>query len=111
MAGLSLLDAAHEEDSPQELVLMGVTLNVSAKGLAVALPSIRIDERYFNQARPVALALHLPESPLRMKIEPVHCVPLQANDLGQGYLIGARITEGDGLEAEWHQYVMSLEGS
>jgi hypothetical protein len=109
VAGLSLLDAAADEDSSQTLLLMGVTLNVSDNGLAVALPSIRIDEGYFKQARPVSVALHLPNCPLQMKAELVHCVPLQSNDPNQGYLIGARITDQRETDSEWKQYVRSLE--
>ena len=108
-AGLSLLEPDYIEDSSRQLVLMGVTLDLSATGLAFILPSIRISEDYCGRSQSLLLALHLPTSPVQLEIEFVHCVPLNEDDLDQGYLIGARI-KGCGKihESEWQKYLSGL---
>lgn len=108
---LSFLDGSELQDSDASLVFMGVTHNVSANGLAVVVPSIRMDESYCEQARPISLALHLPDAAVQMKIEPIHCTALTEKDPDQGYLIGARITSSQEVdEHEWQKYVEDLAG-
>src|SRR6266545_200492 len=90
-ADLSLLDAAQPEDPASKLVFFGETQDISAHGLSFVLPSIRIDEKYCEQSRPLRLSLQLPIAAIELEANAVRCVPLDENNLDQGYLIAARI--------------------
>lgn len=92
-ASLALLNTTETEKLSPSLVFMGATHNLSLSGLAVALPSICIDENYCKEPHSLTVTLHLlPSSSVEVEINPLHCQPLNAKDPAQGYLIGARIS-------------------
>jgi hypothetical protein len=106
---LSILDTdAQSED--RSLVFLGRTLDISAGGLALVLPSTLIDERYCGDESRLQLALHLPTGSVNLEVSAVRCVPLQAEDTAKGYLIGAQILSLDDDRDEYDDYLRSISG-
>ena len=68
----------------------GHTVNISAEGLAVVLHAQNIDEQYLTGGQgSMAIELDLPNG---FSIE-IQATPVRCEKLGEGYLIGARISE------------------
>ena len=84
--------------------LDGYTLDVSATGLALVVPAIRIGEHYLAGAdRKLHVKLELPTGPVEMKVASVRYEGLEDDS---GYLIGARILEmSDSDRASFLKYV------
>lgn len=71
--------------------LDGHTLDVSATGLALVVPAIRIGEHYLaGDDRKLHIKLELPTGPVEMRVATVRYESL---DDEAGYVIGARILE------------------
>ena len=89
---LSLSDPRTNTNGSRRLPsLEGHTLDVSATGLALVVPAIRIGEHYLaGSERKLHIKLELPSGPVEMKMVAVRYESLE--DEG-GYLIGARIVE------------------
>jgi hypothetical protein len=93
LATVSLLDTSQAEQHSSPLVFMGATQNISMAGVALTLPSTRIDEKYCQEPRSLKMSLHLkPSAPVQLEISPLRCHPLDPDDPDAGYLIAARIT-------------------
>lgn len=93
-ASVSLLDAK-PTPAPLTPPLACHTVDISATGLALAVPSIRVGERYLTgDGRLLLVALELPSGPLTLRAAPVRYERLEEPD--NGYVIGARITSFDG---------------
>ena len=104
---LSLLDTGTGGD--ETLLLMGETHDVSAEGVAIVVPSIRIDEKYCEEERPLKMSLHLQSESVQMQLQTIHCNRLEENDPDRGYIIGARITDFGGLgPVAWGRLVRKL---
>ena len=86
--------------------LDGHTLDVSATGLALIVPAIRIGEHYLTgEDRRLHLKLELPAGPVEMRVTPVRYESLED---ATGYLIGARILEmSDSDRASFDKYIFS----
>lgn len=86
-----LRDADASETGVQHLrACAGHTLNVSAEGLALVLHAQNIDEQYLTGGQgSMAIELDLPNG---LSIE-IQATPVRYQKLGEGYLIGARISE------------------
>ena len=86
--------------------LDGHTLDVSATGLALVVPAIRIGEHYLaGSDRKLYIKLELPNGPVELKATAVRYESL---DDDSGYLIGARILEmRDSDRATFEKYVSS----
>lgn len=86
--------------------LHGHTLDVSATGLALIVPAIRIGEHYLaGSDRKLHIKLELPNGPVELKATAVRYESL---DDDSGYLIGARILEmSDSDRATFEKYVSS----
>ena len=84
--------------------LDGHTLDVSATGLALVVPAIRIGEHYLaGDERKLHIKLDLPGGAVEMWVASVRYESLE--DEG-GYLIGARILEmSDADRASFDKYV------
>jgi PilZ domain len=87
--------------------LDGQTLDVSATGLALIVPAIRIGEHYLAGAdRKLHVKLELPSGPVEMKVATVRYESLEDDT---GYLIGARIVEmSDTDRASFEKYVANV---
>src|SRR3990172_5332040 len=72
----------------------GHTLDISATGLALNVPAIRIEEHYLvGDTRRLQLKLELPDGPVKMQVAPVRYESLEEHQTETGYAIGVRITE------------------
>jgi hypothetical protein len=87
--------------------LDGVTLDVSATGLALVVPAIRIGEHYLaGEDRKLHVKLELPAGPVEMRVATVRYESLED---GTGYLIGARILEmSEPDRASFDKYVAKV---
>ena len=109
MASLSLLDNdVQSSDSP--LVFLGRTHDLSAAGLAMVLPSTIIDERFCSGANRLILSLYLPNGVIGMEVSPVRCERLDSPFLGNGYLLGTKITKIDD-RPQFERYLEMLSGT
>ncbi|PYT05235.1 MAG: hypothetical protein DMF60_12610 [Acidobacteria bacterium] len=80
--------------------LQGHTLDVSATGLALVLPAIRIGEHYLTgEDRRLRLKLDLPDKPIEIQVAPVRYESLDAHESERGYLVGVRITDSEPTRA------------
>ncbi len=77
--------------------LNGHTLDVSATGMALVVPAIRIGEHYLTgEDRRLRVKLELPGGPIEILMAPVRYESLEEDQIESGYLIGARIIEMSG---------------
>jgi hypothetical protein len=106
-ASLAILDtdAPSVDDS---LLFMGRTMDLSAGGLALVLPSTVIDERYCGGSARVHLLLHLPTGTVSLDINPVRCEPITVRDTSTAYFIGAKILSIDDNRDEYDNYLHSI---
>jgi hypothetical protein len=75
-------------------LLEGFTRDVSATGLALILPTIRIGEHYLiGEGRNLRLRLGLPAGEIQMDVTPVRYERLEEEQAEKGYLIGVQIAE------------------
>ena len=105
-ATLSLLDN-DVENCESSLVFLGRTHDLSAGGLGMVLPSTIIDERFCSGGNRLNLSLHVPGGVIGMEVSPVRCERLTGPYVGQGYLLGTKITSVDD-RARFEQYLETL---
>ena len=82
-------------------------MDVSATGLALIVPAIRIGEHYLaGSDRKLHVKLDLPSGPVEMKVASVRYEGLEDES---GYLIGAQILEmSDADRASFEKYVAKV---
>src|SRR5829696_195992 len=105
---LSLSDPRVNSNGGRRLPkLNGHTFDVSATGLALIVPAIRIAEHYLAGAdRKLHIKLELPSGAVEMKVASVRYESLEDES---GYLIGARILEmSDTDKVSFEKYVAKL---
>ena len=105
---LSLSDPRVNSNGSRKLPkLDGHTLDVSATGLALIVPAIRIGEHYLaGGERKLHVKLELPTGPVEMKVASVRYESLEDDS---GYLIGARILEmSDTDRVSFEKYVAKV---
>ena len=105
---LSLSDPRISSNGHRRLPsLNGQTLDVSATGLALVVPAIRIGEHYLaGDERKLHIRLELPSGPIEMRVATVRYESLEDES---GYLIGARILEiSDSDRASFDKYVANV---
>ena len=105
---LSLTDPRVNSNGARKLPkLEGHTLDVSATGLALIVPAIRIGEHYLaGSDRKLHVKLELPSGPVEMKVASVRYEGLEDES---GYLIGSRILEmSDADRASFDKYVAKV---
>ncbi|MDT4897497.1 MAG: hypothetical protein QOH25_2574 [Acidobacteriota bacterium] len=96
-AGLALsvslpIAKAAAKGAGQLLKLAGYTRDVSATGLALIVPTIRIGGQYITgENRPLEIMLKLPTGQIRVKATSVRYAPLEEEGTDTGYLIGVAI--------------------
>ena len=90
--------------------LNGHTLDVSATGLGLVVPAIRIGEHYLAGAdRKLHIKLELPSGPVEMRVATVRYESLEDSREETGYLIGARILEmSESDRASFDKYVAKV---
>jgi hypothetical protein len=76
----------------QPLKLAGYTRDISATGLALIVPAIRIGGQYITgENRTLEIMLKLPAATIKIRATPVRYSPLDQEGTDTGYLIGAQI--------------------
>ncbi|PWT88895.1 MAG: hypothetical protein C5B55_12310 [Blastocatellia bacterium] len=108
VANLSILDTETESTS-QPLVFCGQTIDLSACGIGLVIPSLHVDDRFCETDNRLRLSVHLPNGPVTVEVNAVRCSPLNQNDRGQGYFLGTRILNVLQHEPEFEEYLRSLE--
>jgi PilZ domain len=108
VATLSLLDN-DVQNSDSSLIFLGRTQDLSASGIGMVLPSMTIDERFCSGTNRLNLSLHLPGGVVGMEVSPVRCERLTSPYIGQGYLLGTKITNIDD-RARFERYLDTLSG-
>jgi hypothetical protein len=93
--------------------LEGTTADISASGLALIVPAIRINDRYLTAPdQLLRLLLELPSDLVEMRVAPVRYEQLERADGAaktSGYLIGVRIAEmSDTDRARFDEYLKEL---
>ena len=85
----------------------GHTVDISATGLALNVPAIRIDEHYLvGDNRRLQVILELPIGPVELQVTPVRYESLEEDELEKSYTIGVRITEMNEKDrAQFNEYV------
>lgn len=93
-------------------VLEGHTRDISASGLALILPAIRIGERYLTgQDQILDITLEHEDGPINLHASPVRYERLDESDAEKGYLIGVRIKEmSDDDRARFLECMKTLPG-
>lgn len=88
----------------------GHTSDVSATGMSVVVPAIRIGEHYLvGHDRRLHLRLDLPMGPLQMEVKPVRYESLEEDEVECGYVIGVTIIAVDeNSEAAYADFVQRL---
>ena len=105
-ASVVLIGARGEAATPP---LEGHTRDVSACGLALILPAVRVGDRYLaGEAQTLSVTLRLPSATIRLRAAPERYERLDEEDSDTGYLIGLRITEmGERDRAAFDEYLKS----
>lgn len=81
-------------DAPHLHTLRGHTCDISATGLGLIVPAIRVGERYLTgEGRELHIRLELPSAPLHIRARPVRYERLEPGAKETGYVIGVHITE------------------
>jgi hypothetical protein len=85
------LDSERQQRVP---ALAGHTRDLSATGLALVLPAVRVGDRYLTGAGlRLRVTLEHPTGPLELLAAPVRHEQLERDEPETGFLIGVRITE------------------
>lgn len=105
---VSLLDA---KPRGYPAALEGHTRDLSACGLALILPAIRIGERYLTgDAHVLRITLRLPAASIQIHGVPARYERLGDEDSDTGYLVGVRIKEmTDKDRALFEEYLHTLK--
>jgi hypothetical protein len=100
------------QDASESLRLAGYTRDISATGLALIVPTIRIGGQYLTgENRTLAIVLKLPSGHVQIKATPVRYSPLDEDATDTGYLIGVQITDmSDEDRARFNAYLETLGG-
>jgi hypothetical protein len=92
--------------------LAGTTCDLSSSGLALAVPAIRINDRYLTATgQALSLRLELPSGPIEMRVASVRYEQLDRDGTvgAGGYLIGVRIGEmSDDARSRFDAYLKTL---
>ena len=105
-ATLSLLDN-DVQNCESSLIFLGRTHDLSAAGMGMVLPSTIIDERFCSGGNRLNLSLLIPGGVIGMEVSPVRCERLTGTYVGQGYLLGTKITNVDD-RARFEKYLETI---
>ena len=105
-ATLSLLDN-DVQNCESSLIFLGRTHDLSAAGMGMVLPSTIIDERFCSGTNRLNLSLLIPGGVIGMEVSPVRCERLTGTYVGQGYLLGTKITNVDD-RARFEKYLETI---
>lgn len=107
---VSLLEETHNHTLRRGQSTDGHTLDISASGLAVVVPVIRIGDHYLaGENRTLLLNVELPTGTIEMQVTPVRYERLDEAGSEQGYLIGVSIDSmSDEDRGQYDEFVADL---
>ena len=109
---LSVIDANLSAGQHRPLTLIGHTRDVSASGLGLVVPSLKINGKdLIHGGRALLIELELPSGPIKLQGVPVRHKQLdEQEEEGEiGYLLGVRITQlSKHAQAELDKYLRTL---
>ena len=100
---------AQANDPPFRLA--GYTRDISASGLALIVPSIRVGGQYVTgENRRLRIMLKLPTGPIEIYATPVRYSPLDEDGVDTGYLVGVQIVSmSDEDRARFNAYLEKMK--
>ncbi|HJU55520.1 MAG TPA: PilZ domain-containing protein [Pyrinomonadaceae bacterium] len=103
-------DTSARKDSPP-VRLAGYTRDISASGLALIVPSIRVGGQYVTgENRRLRIMLKLPTGPIEIHATPVRYSPLDEDGVDTGYLVGVQIISmSDEDRARFNDYLEKMK--
>lgn len=104
------LGDAEDFDPGAQTSLAGMTRDLSALGLTLLLPAVRVGGRYLTDAAGyLGVRVETPSGPVSMLAAPSRFEHFSEADGGYGYLLGVRIVKmGDGDRATYLSYLRTL---
>lgn len=104
---------AHHTTHHAPHTLAGHTRDISATGLALILPAIRLGERYLmGEGRKIDVVLELPTKTITLRATPVRYERVEEGEGDAGYIVGAHISEiSEADRAHFIEYLRSLRKS
>jgi hypothetical protein len=105
------MSATQAEASGRPLKLAGYTRDISATGLALIVPTIRVGGQYLTgENRTLQIMLKLPTGNVEIHGTPVRYSPLEEEGTDTGYIIGVQITTmSDQDRALFNAYMESIK--
>jgi hypothetical protein len=99
---LSLHEPGRKANGRRPLpTLSGFTHDISATGLALIVPAIRIGGHYLAGGdRSLEVVLELPSGPVNVRVTSVRYEPVDEDRSEDGYIIGVRITDMTAADRE-----------
>lgn len=90
--------------------LHGHTLDISAAGLGLVVPSIIVGEHHLiGENRNINVRLELPDGPIEMKVAPIRYESLDEHKTETGYLVGVKIIDmSEPDQVRFDEYVVHL---
>jgi hypothetical protein len=99
-ARLALVVALLDERAGAPPTVTGHTCDMSASGLGIVLPSIRVGGRYLaGEGQTLRITLKLPHETLRLYGAAVRYERLEGDGAPAGYLVGVRLADDAGRAA------------
>jgi c-di-GMP-binding flagellar brake protein YcgR len=93
---LTMVDARASKGTLPRLTLTGFTRNISASGLALVVPEIKLgDRKLVGENRTLLVLIELPNGRVKLHATPVRYEKIRHGHLEGQYLIGARIAQVD----------------
>ena len=110
---VSPLSEAEDFDPGQRYSLSGLTRDLSARGLTLLLPAMRVGSRYLTDAAGyLAIKVETPSGPVCLLAAPARFEHLPEANEGYSYLLGVRIVRmSDPDRATYHSYLATLAPS
>jgi len=108
---ISIFDAKLSREQLEHApYLEGDTSDLSASGLGLLVPTVRINDRYLTATdQTLHLLLELPTGRIEMRVAPVRYEQLEREGASAGYLIGVHIAEmSDKDRSLFENYLQSL---
>lgn len=91
---LTVVDTRARKGSVARATLNGFTRNISASGMALIVPEIKLGDRHLvGENRKLLVLVELPNGRVKLEASPVRYEKIRNGHLEGQYLIGARITE------------------
>ena len=105
------VSAEQAQATGRSLKLAGYTRDISATGLAIIVPSIRVGGQYITgENRTLQIMLKLPTGSVKIHGTPVRYSPLEEEGADTGYIIGVSITSmSDQDRARFNAYIESIK--